>query len=83
MSQPSYFSLLILTKHHDSGTVVAAQFAERFVSGIRDPWFESQHQQSFKNEFICELQFKRDKNKEKEAGNGPFIKKQQDSNPDL
>ena len=83
MGQPSYFSLLILTKQHDSRAVVVEQLAERVVSDIRDPWFESQHQQSFKNVFICELQFKRDKNKEKEAGNGPFIKKQQDSNPDL
>ena len=51
------------------------QLAERVVFDIRDPWFESQQQQSFKNVFICTLQFKRGEN---EAANGPFIKKQQD-----
>ena len=43
---------------------------------IRGPWFESQHRQSFSKIFdhICKLQFRKDKNKEKEARIGPFKK---------
>ena len=55
---------------HGCGTVGRA-----VAFDIRDPWFESQHLQSFSNLTMhnCQLQFrKRRKEKEKEAGIGPF-----------
>ena len=39
----------------------------------RDQLFESRHRQlNISNIFICQLLSQKDKNKEKEAGNGPF-----------
>ena len=44
------------------------------TSDFRDPWFESQHRQSFSkiSVRICQLQFRKAENKEKEAGIGQF-----------
>ena len=41
------------------------------ASNTRDPRFESRHRQSF----IYQLYIRKDENKEKEAGNGPSLKK--------
>ena len=41
------------------------------ASDTRDPRFESSHLQNF----ICQLYNRKDQNKEKEAGNGPSLKK--------
>ena len=43
-------------------------------SDSKGPWFESSHQQKFILKIYCQLYWK-DENKEKEAGNGPFLKK--------
>ena len=45
------------------------------ASDIRDLWFESQHWRSFSKAYICQSQFRRDENKEKEAGIGPLKKR--------
>ena len=50
---------------------------------IRDLLLESQHGQSFLNAFICQLQYRKDANKEKEAGNGPFFFKKPSTNEEL
>ena len=44
------------------------------ASDSRGPQFESSHRQKFILNIYCQLYWK-DKNKEKEAGNGPFLKK--------
>ena len=45
------------------------------ASDTRDPQFESSHRQwNIWNVFICQLLSRKDENKEKEAGNGPFKK---------
>ena len=41
------------------------------ASDTRDPWFVSRHQQNF----TYQLYNRKDKNTEKEAGNGPSFKK--------
>ena len=42
------------------------------ASSTRDPWFESRHWQNF----IYQLYNRKDENIEKEAGNGPSLKKE-------
>ena len=44
------------------------------ASDSRGAWFKSSHQQKFILNIYCQLYWK-DENKEKEAGNGPFLKK--------
>ena len=45
------------------------------ASDTRDPQFESQHRQlSISNVHICQLQFRKDENKEREAGIGTLKK---------
>ena len=45
------------------------------ASNTGDPQFESLYrQQNISNVIICQLQSRKDKNKEKEAGNGPLKK---------
>ena len=39
------------------------------TSKSRDPWFESSHRQKFILNIFCQL-YRKDENKEKEAGNG-------------
>ena len=43
------------------------------ASNSKGPRFESSHQQKFILNIFCQLYWK-DENKEKEAGNGPFLK---------
>ena len=43
------------------------------TSDTRDPWFESQHWQNFIYQLYIEK--RKDENKEKEAGNGPSLKR--------
>ena len=44
------------------------------ASNSRGPWFESNHRQKCILNIYCQLYWK-DKNKEKEAGNGPFFER--------
>ena len=43
------------------------------ASNSRGPRFESSHREQFILNIYCQLYSKKDKNKEKEAGNGPFF----------
>ena len=52
--------------------VVVAQLVDRVASNTRDPQFDSRHRQNLSNN--CTIV--KDKNKEKEAGNGPSLKKE-------
>ena len=45
------------------------------TSDTRDPRFEPCHRRNFVYQFICQLYNRKDENKEKEAGNGPSLKK--------
>ena len=47
------------------------------ASDTRGPRFESSHWQLLLNIYLLLTVCRKDKNKEKEAGNGPFLKKQQ------
>ena len=44
------------------------------ASDTRDLWFKSRHLQNFIYQIIYQLFNRKDENKEKEAGNGPFKK---------
>ena len=45
------------------------------ASNIRGPGFESSHWQLLLNIYLLLTVCRKDENKEKEAGNGPFLKK--------
>ena len=45
------------------------------ASDTRGPGFESSHRQLLLNIYLLLTVCRKDKNKEKEAGNGPFLKK--------
>ena len=49
------------------------------ASNTRDPQFKSQHRQSLIYQFLLN---RKDKNKEKESGNGPSLKKSLHSSKD-
>ena len=51
--------------------VVVAQLAERLLLTSEIRGTNPNINEVFLNAYICHLQFKRDENKEKEAGNGP------------
>ena len=61
-------SLMINTRGSGGGSV-----GRDVASNTRGPRFESSHRQNFILNIYCQLYWK-DKNKEKEAGNGPFSK---------
>ena len=49
--------------------------ARAVASNTRDPWFEPCLSQIFIYQFIDQLYYRIDENKEKEAGKGPSLKK--------
>ena len=74
------FKILLLTvkfKKVGSGAVVVAQLAER---SLPTPEIRGSNPDigNISNIFICQLLSRKDENKEKEAGNGPFKKKTED-----
>ena len=59
-----------------NGAVVVAQLAERLLPIPEDLGFESSHWQLLLNIYLLLTVCRKDENKEKGAGNGPFFKKQ-------
>ena len=64
------YTLLTQPKLYELRALVVAQLVEKSASDTRDPRFESRHWHNF----INQLYNRKDKNKEKEAGNGPSLK---------
>ena len=76
-SFPSKLKLKLKQKHLFFGSGCGS-VGRAVASDTRGPQFESSHQQKFIYKWnICLLStvYWKDENKEKEAGNGPFLKK--------
>ena len=68
--------VLVFIKHIFHSGRGCGAVGRAFASVIRDPGFKSQHRQSVLNlsAHICQLQFRKDENKEKGVGVGPLKK---------
>ena len=65
---------MTLAKYWDLGSGCGA-VGRAVASNTRGPGFESSHRQLLLNIYLLLTVCRKDENKEKEAGNGPFLKK--------
>ena len=65
---------MTLAKYWDLGSGCGV-VGRAVASNTRGPGFESSHQQLLLNIYLLLTVCRKDENKEKEAGNGPFLKK--------